>query len=98
VVLLAKGSTGTYVIYPGYFNVQLTRSSGRRVPRTMAVQDPKTEDILIICKKLGLSPVIESEKPHPSHWYRFEGRVKVLKKYPKETTLKMIAQRLMKKA
>jgi signal recognition particle subunit SEC65 len=64
----------------------------------MAVQDPKTEDILAICKKLGLSPVLESDKPHPSQWYRGEGRVNVQKKYPKETTLKMVAQRLMKKA
>lgn len=95
---MAKGSTGTYVIYPEYFNVQLTRSSGRRVPRSMAVQDPKTEDILAASKKLGFFPVLESEKPHPSHWYLGEGRVKVQKKYSKEATLKMIAQRLMKKA
>jgi signal recognition particle subunit SEC65 len=63
----------------------------------MAVQDPRTEDILAICKKLGLSPVLESEKNHPSNLYRSEGRVKVQKKYPKEATLKIIAQRLIKK-
>jgi signal recognition particle subunit SRP19 len=98
VVLLAKGSTETYVIYPEYFNNQISRSSGRRVPRSMAVQDPRSEDILAVCKKLGLSPVLESEKPHPSDWNKADGRVKVLKKFPKEATLKMIAQRLMKKA
>jgi signal recognition particle subunit SRP19 len=93
---LTKGSSGTYIIYPEYFNIQLTRADGRRVPRSLAVYEPKVEDILNISKKLGLSPVLETDRSHPSRWFRSDGRVKVIKKFQKEATLKLIAQRLPK--
>ncbi|MCK7483195.1 MAG: signal recognition particle subunit SRP19/SEC65 family protein [Candidatus Moduliflexus flocculans] len=45
-VHLAKGSTGTHVIYPEYFNNQISRSSGRRVPKVDGGPGPQgPEDV-----------------------------------------------------
>lgn len=86
------------MIYPEYFDALLTRAAGRRVPKDLTVNDPKLDEISNICRKLGLSPVIEVEKSHPAHWHGSRGRLKVMKRYPKETTLRMISERLAKRS
>lgn len=85
---------GKLVLWPRYFDVRRTRAEGRRVAKDKAVENPKAGVISEAAKTLGLDPVLEKETPHPSGWYKPEGRVLVDKKWSKEETLQKIADRL----
>lgn len=62
------------VLYPCYFDCDLKRSEGRRVPRSAGVQNPEPaviERILtknhIVCKR--------EPKSHPAFWWKGQGRI-----------------------
>ncbi|MDK2384335.1 MAG: signal recognition particle subunit SRP19/SEC65 family protein [Candidatus Korarchaeota archaeon] len=82
---------GPKVIYPSYFDSRLSRSEGRRVPRSLAVRKPTLQDLVSALKHLSLEYEVE-EKHRPSRWYRFEGRVKVVYQGSKEELLKKVAE------
>ena len=67
------------ILWPLYFNKNKSRSKGRRVPIRLAISKPTVEDITKAVKKLGLNPIIEREKRHPSTWFEEKGRVLVKK-------------------
>lgn len=69
----------------------MSRSEGRRVPRSLAVRKPTLQGILDALKYLSLEYEIE-EKQRPSRWYRFEGRVRVSYDGSKEELLRKIAE------
>lgn len=94
---MAKAKDDMYILWPEYFDIGLTRAKGRRMPKSLSVQSPEAEEIFNIARKLGLSPVMESDKAFPSKWMSGKGRVKVSKKYNKTQTMRMIAERLSSK-
>ena len=94
---MAKKSDDRIVIWPEYFDVNLTRNEGRRVPKDLAVSSPSTDDVFRACRKLKLDPEILLEKSYPRNWYRSKGMVKISPKYPKSTSIKYIAKRLKKR-
>ena len=65
--------------------------------KALSVAGPNAEELFTIAKKLGLSPILESDKSHPSHWMEGKGRIKVPKKFDKTRTMKMIAEGLTRK-
>lgn len=85
---------GVLVLWPHYFDAQLTRADGRRVPKENAVRSPKAGHIAEAAKSLGLEPVLEKEAAHPAGWWRPSGRVLVQRRWGKQETLKRIADRL----
>ncbi|MBW3583649.1 MAG: signal recognition particle subunit SRP19/SEC65 family protein [Euryarchaeota archaeon] len=85
---------GKIVVWPRYFDVERTRKEGRRVPKDLAVREPKAGIIAEAAKTLGLEVELEREAAHPTHWWKPEGRVLIEKKWTKEETLKKIAGRL----
>jgi signal recognition particle subunit SRP19 len=91
---LAKADDSMYIIWPEYFDSNLSKSRGRRVPKNLSVPSPDIEDIFKIAKKMGLSPVLEKEKSHPSRWIHNNGRIKVSKRHSKTQVLKMIGESL----
>lgn len=83
---------GKIVIYPVYLDSRSSRSRGRRVPLQLAVPGPTPEEIYAAAMKLGLNPVLEMDKSHPSG--RHKGRVLVDKKMPKSEVLRRIAEEI----
>lgn len=53
------------VIYPAYFDADLTRSGGRRVPRDLAVTDPTVEEVAKAVQQVGYDAVVEPEATYP---------------------------------
>ena len=85
--------SGERILYPCYFDAALERSSGRRVPRTLAVKGPTLQDLERALKKERLKFRAE-EKNHPAHWPRREGRLIVAWEGSKEALLRRVAKGL----
>ena len=63
-------------LYPIYFDARRTRSEGRRVAKSLAVENPLAREIVNACAKLRLDTVFEPAKTHPKDWAN-PGRVRV---------------------
>jgi len=85
---------GKYVIWAVYFDRNVSRRDGRRVPEKLAVENPSIDKIFEITKELGLNPVIEKDARHPSRPWRKDGRILVDKKDKKEKLIRKIAEKL----
>jgi len=83
------------VIYPAYFDANLSRREGRRIPKHLAISNPRLEDIVEICRKLGLNPEVEADKVYPRNIFS-KGRIIVDKRGSKIKTLFLIASELKK--
>lgn len=84
-----------YVFYPEYFDKNLSRSEGRKVPKSLADDSPSLRKLVFSCKKLGLKYVAQADKSFPSRFWTNSGRVLVeinkSEKIPKTNLLKQIA-------
>ncbi len=92
---IARGMklSGERILYPCYFDAALERSSGRRVPRALAVKGPTLQDLERALKKERLSFRPE-DKNHPAHWAKREGRLIVTWEGSKEALLRRVAKGL----
>ena len=82
------------VIYPAYLDKRLSRRLGRRVPLDIAVLSPRLEDIVRAARELGLDPIVDENSRYPRVWYRYRGRVIVLKKSRKQDILRDISKKI----
>jgi signal recognition particle subunit SRP19 len=64
------------VIWPAYLDAGLSRSEGRRVPRSVAVEEPTVDEIARAAGQVGYDVVVEREKTYPRE-YTPRGRVLV---------------------
>lgn len=64
------------IIYPAYLDAEKSRSEGRRVPKEIAIENPKTIEIAKSIKQIGYKVDLEGEKRYPRSWWE-KGRVKV---------------------
>ena len=83
---------GKKVIWPFYFDIHVRRSRGRRVPKALAVENPKTEEIARAVKTLGVEYEVDYEARYPAYWWRESGRVLVKTSMKKEELLKKVAE------
>ena len=84
------------IIWPVYFDVNKTRKKGRRVPKNLAVQAPKIDEIKLAVDQLGLKNEVRAEAHFPRlHWIK-TGMLLVEKKEAKEKIILKIAKQLMK--
>ena len=65
------------VIWPAYFDADLTRSEGRRVPEDLAVSEPSVEEIAKAVQQVGYDAVVERDVAYPREHYTERGRVLV---------------------
>lgn len=65
------------VLYPAYFDAELSRSGGRRVPTDLAVEEPEVEEIAEAVGQVGYDAAIEREVAYSREHYRKRGRVVV---------------------
>ncbi|KAB1196666.1 MULTISPECIES: signal recognition particle subunit SRP19 [Haloferax] len=63
------------VIYPAYLDASLSRSEGRRVAQSAAVEDPTVDEIAKAVQQVGYDAVIERDKRYPRE---FETRGRIL--------------------
>ena len=84
------------IIWPAYFDLARTRKKGRRVPKSLAVQSPKIQEITEAAEKLGLKPEVAAERGYPKTPGVKTGMILVEKKGAKEQTIKKIAKQLLK--
>jgi len=75
--IMVSREDGKYVIWPAYFDINLTRSEGRRVPKDLAVDNPSLDAIYKIAKEMNLNPEIEKDARYPFRPWRKEGRILV---------------------
>lgn len=81
------------VIYPEYFDFNLRRSQGRKVPVNISVKKPNIDEIFGIVKKLG-SSVTKSSKPHSSNWHSELGSITLFYEGTKVSLLHKIGKEL----
>ena len=74
----------TWIIYPEYFDRSKSRSNGRRVPKNVAVKNPKIEEIASVLDEMDVPNRIEKHAQHPAHWYEENGRLIVPKQQEKK--------------
>ena len=65
------------VLYPAYFDAELTRAEGRRVPEDLAVPEPEVGEVAQAVQQVGYEPVIEREISYSREPWRTRGRVLV---------------------
>ena len=90
---MVKGVKGECILYPCYFNASLSRSEGRRVPRTLGAKGPAINDIERALKRANVKYRVE-EHHHPAYWIRREGRIIAEWHEKKESLIKKVAQKL----
>jgi signal recognition particle subunit SEC65 len=63
-------------VWPGYFDIKLSRRSGRRVPKDAAVVKPDLEGLFMAAREVGLRKIKrEDGTSHPSRPHAREGRL-----------------------
>jgi signal recognition particle subunit SRP19 len=88
---------GKYWIWPAYFNINFSRSKGRRVSREIAIHNPSIGEIEKAAIKLGLEPILVPEAIYPKQPWIKTGMLMVNKNYPKEQILNKIAKKMRNK-
>jgi len=68
-----------------------TESDGRRIPKSEGVQDPRLNEIVDACARLGLDCIIEANASHPREPTARRGLVRVGEHGNKSALLKKIA-------
>jgi signal recognition particle subunit SEC65 len=82
-----------YVVWLDYFNSELKRSQGRKVPLNSATRAPKREELEEACNRLNLQPAFQIGR-YPCSAFRDSGYVSIKKEKPKQALLMKIAKEL----
>lgn len=81
------------VFWLDYFDSELKRSEGRRVPLSSATRAPALAELGEACKRLNLQPQPQAAR-HPARPLRESGYVSVIKAGPKHALMIKIAREL----
>ena len=81
------------VIYPEYFDFNLKRSEGRKVPVNISVKRPSIDELYSITKDIG-TEVKKSSKSHPSNRHSESGSINVFYEGKKTELLHKIGKEL----
>jgi len=84
------------IIWPAYFDLAKTRNRGRRVPKNMAVPNPKIEELQTAAGRLGLKNEVVAQVSYPKVPWQKTGSILVEKITPKEQIIKNLAKQLVK--
>ena len=84
------------VIYPEYFDKNLSWRMGRRVPLKLAFDDPELKRVALAAQKAGFEVLLDPGKHYSRTWYHKKGRLFIPKDGSKEQQLRLIAKNLSK--
>ena len=82
-----------YVIWLDYFNSELKRSEGRRIPLNSATRAPTIQELEEACRRLNIQPAPQVAR-YPSSPSRESGYVSVVKSKPKHALIMKVAKEL----
>ena len=82
-----------YVVWLEYFDSELKRAQGRRVPLSMATRAPQLEELEEACRRLNLQPTPQAAS-FPSSAPKRTGYVSVRKTKPKQALVLKVAKEL----
>lgn len=85
-----------FIIWPAYFDHAKTRKEGRRVPKSLAVQNPKIIEVTEAVEKLGLKHEVISDAAYPKAPWLKSGMIMVEKEGSKEQVIRKISKQLLK--
>lgn len=85
-----------FIIWPAYFDQTKTRKEGRRVPKALAVPNPKIAEISTAVEQAGLKHEISAEAAYPKTPWLKTGLIMVEKKGSKEQVIRKVAKQLLK--
>ena len=84
-----------YVLYPEYFDKNISRGQGRRVSLELADEEPHIKKLSKACDKLEIEYEAQPEKAHPTFSWKKSGRLLIPidknDKIPKEKLIQDIA-------
>ncbi|MEM3737369.1 MAG: signal recognition particle subunit SRP19/SEC65 family protein [Candidatus Bathyarchaeia archaeon] len=83
------------IVWPVYFDISKTTSAGRRLPKKLAVESPRIEEIKELAALLGLNPQPKPDARYPRSWWQGCGYLLVDKRQSKRETLKILAAKLV---
>ena len=82
-----------YIFWLEYFDSELKRSEGRRVPLSSATRAPTLAELGEACRRLNLQPQVQAAR-YPSMGGRESGYVSVAKSPPKQSLFLKVAKEL----
>ena len=85
------------IIWPTYFDVRKSRAKGRRVAKSLSIENPSAEIIHSTVKELGLDATLHSEKSYPGNPWVKEGMVSVEKSMAKTELITKVATMMKEK-
>ncbi len=65
----------TIVLWPEYFDCNLSRRLGRRVPKDLCVTRPSITELVEACRHIGVECSTDESKRYPRTWYMSQGTV-----------------------
>jgi signal recognition particle subunit SRP19 len=84
------------IIWPIYFDSSKSRKEGRRVPKNLAVQSPKIDELKQAADKLSLKNEVNLDAHFSKMPWIKTGMLLIEKKEAKEKIIQKIAKQLMK--
>lgn len=85
---------GRQVIWPVYLDSTKSRKQGRRIPRSIAVESPKLQEIEQATRLLGYVTQVKLDSAYPKMGWEKKGCVLVEKRDSKNKVLRKIAERI----
>jgi signal recognition particle subunit SRP19 len=82
-----------YIFWLDYFDSELKRSEGRRVPLSAATRGPTLAELAEACRRLNLQPQPQAAR-YPQRPARESGYVSVAKSPPKRALFLKVAREL----
>ncbi|HID80526.1 MAG TPA: signal recognition particle protein Srp19 [Ignisphaera sp.] len=83
-----------YVVWPQYFDCDLSRKYGRKVSRELCVSKPSIKEIELACLELGFECRVNDSKLYPRSWFVTRGCVYIRCNTSKSSLLKLLAKKL----
>ena len=88
-----------YVVWPSYFDKNLSKKDGRKLPKNLALDHPKFDEIKKALESIGINHQIEKNSRYPKEQGKEErnlGRFIVEKKFSKNEILRKISKEMRK--
>ncbi len=82
-----------HVVWLDYFNSELKRGEGRRVPLSAATRSPTIEELTEACRRLNLQPAPQPAR-YPGMPTRQSGYVSIARSKPKQALVLRVAKEL----
>lgn len=82
------------LFYPEYFDGNLSRAEGRRIPQKLAIKSPRVKELYLAAKRANLEVTLRESIAYSRRWWEKRGAIVVKKTAPKTEILKQLTKSL----